>query len=205
MKVELPVIGLKEHADFGVDDPKLSYANLSYGTLWNDEYRGKVQGRPHSLLLGIGLWMDATGKLLDNMLFAMELDRNTNVYIANVLKCRPPGNRNPEPGEVARCSPYLERQVELLKPKLILAMGRFAIHTLLQTEASVASLIKRGHYAEALARYSPEGVRQADIGTQATYDLLRVLVETPPPAPCTSTVWPGRRRARVKRARYAVR
>ncbi|MBF8222418.1 hypothetical protein [Halomonas sp. 328] len=49
-------------------------------------------------------------------------------------------------------------------------------------EASVASLIKRGHYAEALARYSPEGVQQADIGTQATYDLLRVLVETPPPA-----------------------
>jgi len=85
------------------------------------------------------------GKLLDNMLFAMELDRNTNVYIANVLKCRPPGNRNPAPDEVARCSPHLERQVALVQPKLILAMGRFAAQTLLNTEASIANLRGKLH------------------------------------------------------------
>ncbi len=80
------------------------------------------------------------GRLLDNMLAAIGLRRGSNVYIGNVLKCRPPGNRNPEPGEVAACSPYLLRQIELIRPKLILAMGRFAVQTLLCTDASIASL-----------------------------------------------------------------
>lgn len=85
------------------------------------------------------------GKLLDSMLAAIGLKRGENVYIANVLKCRPPGNRNPEPGEVARCSPYLLRQIELVQPKLIVAMGRFAAQTLLATDASIASLRGRVH------------------------------------------------------------
>jgi uracil-DNA glycosylase family 4 len=79
------------------------------------------------------------GKLLDNMLGAMKLSRigertaeGGGVYIANVLKCRPPGNRNPKPEEVAQCLSYLERQVALLKPKMILAMGRFAVQALLR-------------------------------------------------------------------------
>jgi DNA polymerase len=79
------------------------------------------------------------GELLDNMLGAMSLSRTGaqkpeggGVYIANVLKCRPPGNRNPKPEEVAQCLPYLERQVALLKPKMILAMGRFAVQALLR-------------------------------------------------------------------------
>ena len=80
------------------------------------------------------------GKLLDSMLAALDLARGRKVYIANVLKCRPPGNRNPEPEEVAKCSPHLIRQIELVKPKLILAMGRFAAQTLLATDASIASL-----------------------------------------------------------------
>jgi len=85
------------------------------------------------------------GKLLDSMLAAINLERGKNVYIANVLKCRPPGNRNPEPEEVAKCSPYLVRQIELIQPKLILAMGRFAVQTLLNTEATIASLRGRVH------------------------------------------------------------
>ena len=85
------------------------------------------------------------GRLLDNMLAAIGLSRGENVYICNVLKCRPPGNRNPEPFEVAQCSPHLLRQLELIKPKLILAMGRFAVQTLLGTEASIASLRGRLH------------------------------------------------------------
>jgi DNA polymerase len=80
------------------------------------------------------------GKLLDNMLAAIGLARGRDVYIANVLKCRPPGNRNPEPEEVAKCSPFLARQVELIRPKLILAMGRFAVQTLLNTDATIGSL-----------------------------------------------------------------
>jgi DNA polymerase len=85
------------------------------------------------------------GRLLDNMLAAIELRRGTNVYIANVLKCRPPGNRNPDPEEVAKCSPHLLRQVALIQPKLILAMGRFAAQTLLGTDATIASLRGRLH------------------------------------------------------------
>jgi DNA polymerase len=85
------------------------------------------------------------GRLLDNMLAAISLSRGRNVYIANVLKCRPPGNRNPEPDEVAKCSPHLLRQIELIKPKLIVAMGRFAAQALLGTDATIASLRGKVH------------------------------------------------------------
>ena len=85
------------------------------------------------------------GRLLDNMLAAVDLKRGENVYIANVLKCRPPANRNPTPEEVARCAPHLLRQIELIQPKLILAMGRFAVQALLNTNASIASLRGRVH------------------------------------------------------------
>jgi len=85
------------------------------------------------------------GRLLDNMLAAIGLRRGENVYIANVLKCRPPGNRNPEPGEVAKCTPHLAKQIELIEPKLIVAMGRFAAQTLLGTDATIASLRGRVH------------------------------------------------------------
>jgi DNA polymerase len=79
------------------------------------------------------------------MLFSIGLSRGKNVYIANVLKCRPPGNRNPEPDEVAKCAPHLQRQIALIEPKLILAMGRFAVQSLLGTDASIASLRGRIH------------------------------------------------------------
>lgn len=85
------------------------------------------------------------GKLLDGMLAGIGLKRGENVYIANVLKCRPPGNRNPEPREVAQCAPFLARQVDLIRPRLIIAMGRFACQTLLDTDASIASLRGRAH------------------------------------------------------------
>jgi len=90
------------------------------------------------------------GKLLDAMLAGIDLRRGDNVYIANVLKCRPPGNRNPEAAEVAQCAPLLRRQVELIGPKLILAMGRFACQTLLDTDASIASLRGRVHRFQGL-------------------------------------------------------
>ena len=85
------------------------------------------------------------GRLLDNMLAALGMRRETNVYIANVLKCRPPGNRTPEPGEVDACRPYLDRQIELIRPKLIVALGRSAATTLLAVDATIASLRGRVH------------------------------------------------------------
>ena len=89
------------------------------------------------------------GRLLDQMLAAVGIDRRAtgarSVYIANVLKCRPPANRNPDPTEVAFCEPYLKRQVALVQPRLILVMGRFAAQSLLASEATIASLRGRVH------------------------------------------------------------
>jgi uracil-DNA glycosylase len=85
------------------------------------------------------------GRLLDNMLAALGMRRGKNVYIANVLKCRPPGNRTPEPLEVEACRPYLDRQIALIQPKLIIALGRSAATTLLNVDATIASLRGRVH------------------------------------------------------------
>ena len=110
------------------------------------------------------------GQLLDAMLAAIGLSRQADdamnsvasgadpadaagpndlkrgVYIANVLKCRPPGNRNPQPDEIAQCEPYLRRQVALVQPKVILAMGRFAVQSLLQTGEPIGRLRGRVHH-----------------------------------------------------------
>jgi uracil-DNA glycosylase family 4 len=85
------------------------------------------------------------GKLLDSMLAAIGLARGREVYIANVVKCRPPGNRTPTPEESQACAPFLDRQIELLGPKLIVALGKTAATRLLGTEASLASLRGRSH------------------------------------------------------------
>ena len=85
------------------------------------------------------------GKLLDAMLAAINLQRGNNVYITNVLKSRPPGNRDPEPDEVAACRPYLLAQIELIQPKLILALGRVAAQSLLDTDEAVGRLRGQVH------------------------------------------------------------
>jgi DNA polymerase len=103
-------------------------------------------------------FVGAAGQLLDRMLLALGLARGPadgapqqaadaarQVYIANTLKCRPPGNRNPAPDELARCVPYLERQVALVQPRVILAMGRFAVQALLQTSEPLGKLRGQVH------------------------------------------------------------
>jgi uracil-DNA glycosylase family 4 len=80
------------------------------------------------------------GQLLDAMLRAIGLARGHNVYIANILKSRPPGNRDPDPAEVAACLPYLERQIELIRPRLILAVGRIAMQNLLGTQTPLGRM-----------------------------------------------------------------
>lgn len=90
-------------------------------------------------------FVGAAGQLLDAMLRAIGLDRRTNVYIANVLKSRPPNNRDPKPEEVEACLPYLVRQVGLLQPKIMLAVGRIAAQNLLGTDAPLSRLRGRVH------------------------------------------------------------
>ncbi|MFZ5482655.1 MAG: uracil-DNA glycosylase [Pseudomonadota bacterium] len=85
------------------------------------------------------------GKLLDAMLAAIGLTRGENVYIANILKSRPPGNRDPKPEEAAACRPYLDRQLTLIQPRILLALGRIAAQNLLATDAPITRLRGRVH------------------------------------------------------------
>lgn len=90
-------------------------------------------------------FVGAAGQLLDAMLRAIGLDRGSNVYIANVLKSRPPNNRDPRPEEVSACLPFLVRQITLLQPKIMLAVGRIAAQNLLATDTPLARLRGRVH------------------------------------------------------------
>lgn len=91
-------------------------------------YDEDMQGKP---------FVGKAGMLLDKMLNAIQLDRNTNCYIANIVKCRPPENRNPFPDEQDACFSFLEAQIHLLKPKMILCMGKIAIEKLMNESISI--------------------------------------------------------------------
>jgi uracil-DNA glycosylase len=98
------------------------------------------------------------GKLLDAMLAAMKLQRGREVYIANVVKCRPPGNRTPSTDEALACAPFLDRQIALIQPKLIVALGKTAVTRLTGSEASMASLrgtLHEYHGIPVVATYHP--------------------------------------------------
>jgi len=95
------------------------------------------------------------GRLLDAMLAANGLKRPADLYIANVLKCRPPGNRDPRPEEVAACEPYLMRQLELVNPEVVVVLGRFAAQSLLATDASIARMRGQVHRIEVAGRQVP--------------------------------------------------
>jgi uracil-DNA glycosylase len=114
------------------------------------------EGNPHAELLFVGEapgadedaqgrpFVGSAGQLLTRIIAAMDLKRE-EVYICNILKCRPPGNRNPQPEEIAACEPYLIRQIEAIRPRVICALGGFAAHTLLKSEAPITVLRGRFH------------------------------------------------------------
>lgn len=112
---------------FGVGDEKAEWLFVGEGPGADED----LQGEP---------FVGQAGKLLDNMLAAIKLKRGNNVYIANVVKCRPPNNRTPEPDEISQCLPYLQRQIALIKPKLIVALGKTAATALLGRDVTLGSL-----------------------------------------------------------------
>ncbi len=116
----------RKQAVLGVGDINADWLFVGEGPGAEEDQRGEP-------------FVGQAGKLLDNMLAAIGLKRGTDVYIANAVKCRPPENRTPAADEAAACRPYLERQIELIRPKLIVALGRPAAQTLLQTEVKIAS------------------------------------------------------------------
>lgn len=117
---------------FGVGDEKAGWLFVGEGPGADED----AQGEP---------FVGQAGKLLDNMLMAIKLKRGKDVYIGNIVKCRPPGNRTPEADEIATCLPYLQRQIELIQPKIIVALGKTAATALLSKDATLASLRGRLH------------------------------------------------------------
>ncbi len=116
----------------GVGDPNADWLFVGEGPGAEEDAKGEP-------------FVGQAGKLLDSMLAALGLARAANVYIANVVKCRPPGNRTPEPAEAAACRPYLDRQIALLRPRVIVALGKSAATTLLDVDATIGSLRGRVH------------------------------------------------------------
>ncbi|MFN4329949.1 MAG: uracil-DNA glycosylase family protein [Limnobacter sp.] len=122
------------------------------------------------------------GQLLDKMLHAVGHNRSQNVYIGNVLKCRPPGNRNPEPEEISACLPFLHQQIQLASPQVLLLVGRFAIQSLLQTDAAVGQLRGKIHEARvgalsipAVVTYHPAYLLRRPEEKQKAWDDLLLL------------------------------
>jgi DNA polymerase len=112
---------------FGVGDESADWLFVGEGPGADED----AQGEP---------FVGQAGKLLDNMLAAIKLKRGNNVYIANIVKCRPPANRTPEADEIATCLPYLRQQIALIKPKLIVALVKTAATSLLGRDATLGSL-----------------------------------------------------------------
>jgi DNA polymerase len=122
----------RKQAVFGVGSESAAWLFVGEGPGADED----EQGEP---------FVGQAGKLLDSMMAALGIRRGREAYIANVVKCRPPGNRTPTPEEAQACAPYLDRQVDLIAPKLIVALGKTAAMRLLNTEASLGSLRGQVH------------------------------------------------------------
>jgi len=118
------------------------------------------------------------GKLLDLLLATVGLARETSAYICNVLKCRPPGNRNPLPGEIEACTPILKRQIELISPDALLAVGAFSAQFLTGREAPIGTLrgeVYSYHGVPLVVTYHPAALLRNGSLTRSTWDDLQLL------------------------------
>ncbi len=126
----------RRQAVFGVGDERAHWLFVGEGPGAEEDQRGEP-------------FVGAAGRLLDQMLRALGLKRGEAVYITNVVKCRPPQNRTPTDEECAACLPYLHRQIALIQPKVIVALGKVAAHALLKTEGTISSLrLQQHHFGE---------------------------------------------------------
>ena len=135
-------------------------------------------------------FVGAAGKLLDLLLMSVDLTRRESVYICNVLKCRPPGNRNPLPEEIEACRPILERQIEVVAPEVILAVGTFAAQWLTGSQAPLGKLrgsVYRYRGVPLVVTYHPAAILRNQGWARPTWDdfqlLRQILDRGAPPAP----------------------
>lgn len=127
-----PLSQTRKHTVFGVGDENADWLFIGEGPGAKEDELGEP-------------FVGQAGKLLDSMLQAIGLKRGDDVYITNIVKCRPPGNRNPQDYEAQQCRPYLLRQIALIQPRLIITLGKVAAQNLLATDNSIASLRGRLH------------------------------------------------------------
>lgn len=131
-----------------------------------------LEGRP---------FVGSAGQLLDKMLGAMKLDPEKDVYICNTVKCRPPQNRNPEADEIALCNNYLLSQINLVKPKIIVVLGRIAAHTLLKTTQATSKLRNTVHYVEGnipvIVTYHPAYLLRNPAAKKDTWEDLQLAMK----------------------------
>ena len=123
-------------------------------------------------------FVGAAGKLLDLMLASIDLSRKDSVYICNVLKCRPPGNRNPEPAEIRTCSPFLHRQLALVQPRALLAVGSFAAQVLTGRDSALGKLRGQVYSYEGIplvVTYHPAALLRNSGWARPTWDDLQLL------------------------------
>ncbi len=130
--IACPLSETRKNTVFGVGDETASWLFIGEGPGAREDELGEP-------------FVGQAGKLLDSMLQAINLKRGQDVYIANIVKCRPPGNRNPQDSEAEQCRPYLLRQIALIQPKLIVTLGKVAAQNLLATDNSIASLRGKLH------------------------------------------------------------
>ena len=155
----------RRNVAFGVGDRKANIMFIGEGP-GQEEDR---QGIP---------FVGPAGRLLDAMLFAINLNRKHNVYIANIVKCRPPGNRNPAPDEARECLPYLRRQIALAQPRLLVLLGRVAASALLQTEEPIAALrqkLRDFNGVPLMVTYHPAYLLRNPLEKRKAWDDLRFL------------------------------
>ena len=127
-----PLCQQRRQAVFGVGNEQATWLFVGEGPGADED----AQGEP---------FVGQAGKLLDNMLAALDIARGEQVYIANAVKCRPPGNRTPEAAEMAACRPYLERQIALIRPKIIVLLGKAAVHSVLHQDKALGSMRGQRH------------------------------------------------------------
>ena len=145
--------------------------NPAAGIMFVGEAPGADEDRQGEPFVG------AAGQLLNKIISAMDL-RREDVYICNILKCRPPNNRDPQPDEIEQCEPYLKRQIELIQPKVICTLGRFAAQTLLRSSDSMGHMRGQSHQYEGIplvATYHPAALlRNAEWKRPTWEDMKRV-------------------------------
>ena len=152
---------------FGTGSPQARLMFVGEGPGEDEDLRGEP-------------FVGRAGQLLTDMIEKGMGLRRSDVYIANVVKCRPPGNRNPESDEIASCSPFLKRQIALVRPEVIVALGAFAAQTLLGTDMTIGKLRGRWHEHEGIAlrpTYHPAYLLRSPEQKKPAWEDLKAVME----------------------------